>query len=107
MSGRRGCGRAIDVASKGKAGTEQEGHSPLGYRLGHHPYMCASMCALGSASSTGLGSTGKAGLAAVMGCQGNDRQTDAPQGFSLWAPPSAAAVLREGSLVSPYPLSAF
>jgi hypothetical protein len=91
---------------RGKAGIEQEGHSLLGCRLGHHPCMCASMCALGSASSTGLGSAGKAGLAAVMGCQGNDRRTDAPQGFSLWAPPSAAAVLREYSLASPYPLSA-
>lgn len=63
------------------------------YRLGHHLRMCASMCALGSASSNGLGSSGKAGLAAVMGCQGNDRWTDAPQGFSLRAPPSTAAVL--------------
>lgn len=56
-------------------------------------FACASMCARGSASSNGLGSSGKAGLAAVMGCQGNDRWTDAPQGFSLRAPPSAAAVL--------------
>lgn len=106
MSERRGCNRAIDVGPvRAKQG---QGRRAILCWVTDWViiFACVPACGHWVVHSTGLGSAGKTGLAAVMGCQGNDSRTDAPQGFSLWAPPSAAAVLEEYSLAGPYPLSA-